>query len=948
MKSFFRLCWLGFRRACASVFSILLWTLWLLLAVILAGQLWSLTSHQFALPGFVLSALEERLAASGLKATFGKTLFDPSGRILVEDARLLAPSFQEPLATARAAYVRIDPWALLAGRFEPREFQFSGVSLFVPAMLSASGRAEPLVSDLDVTILPGEHEVQVPQLTTRLGRLVVTAHGAVHTAVWQHERGAPIPIADFIAHDYPRLSRQVADYAARLALLDEPQLDLELSPSETRGAIVTASLFARSLKLSEPLALEATNLTATTRFPAAGETVVKTQLELSAGEVRLPHAATISDLHAHLRGTLRPEQRAFDPEEADVRATRVAAAGLTAAPFTLQATRHDSPLRVALLTEIAGTPAAVSGETDLTQKSAKFDVDVRPTAALLAALTPLAKRDLAELIQLSAPPAITAHVELGADWKLERVDANLAAHHLVARGVPLDAVSGRLRFAGTDFQANDILLRVGESEARGTYTMDTASQDYRFLLQGRLRPAAIDPWFHEWWPHFFRNFDFSAAPPVADVDVLGRWGDPRLSAVFIQVDAVSPVVRSVPFDEVHTRLFIRPDFYDALDLLVTRGSGSARGTFTRRVDLEKDAFRDMDFAVTSTLEVQEGARIFGQSGLEIVEPFRFATPPRLRIEGHIDGPAAADGEHQKVHIEGQSTGAFSLFDFPLSDLSFTADLNDNDLRLPRVAVTFAGGSGSGAVHLSGHEPDRRLDFDYQLKNANLAQSVITLENFLAQRRKEPPPPKSEFLEKAGDVSLDLTLAANGQYQDAYSFQGKGHAEIAGSELGQVRLLGLLSELLNFTSLRFTKAQGDFQLDGKKLMFPDLKLTGANSQIDAKGAYDLDESALDFNAKVYPLGESKFLVPQIFNAVLTPLSEILEVKLTGSLKKPQWSFVHSPASFFRNLNNPTDKGGNPAASGPDNPPAPGKGAEGTDEKNPPPVIPTPPASAHPGL
>lgn len=903
MKAFFRLCWLGICRACASVFSILLWTLWLLLAVVLAGQLWSLTSHQLALPGFVLSALEDRLAASGLKATFGKTLFDPSGRILVEDARLLAPSFQEPLVTARTAYVRIDPWALLAGRFEPREFQLSGVSLFVPAMLSASGRAEALVSDLDVTIVPGDHEVEVPLLTTRLGPLVVTAHGGVHTAVWQHERGAPIPIADFIAHDYPRLSRQLADYAARLALLDDPRLDLELSPSETRGAIVTASLSAHGLKMSEPLALEATDLMATTRFPAAGETVVKAQLDLSAGELRLPRAAAITDLHARVRGTLRPDQRAFDPEEADVRATRVVAEGLTAAPVSLRASRHDSPLRIALLTEIAGTPAAVSGEADLTRKSARFDVDLRPTPALLDALGPLAKRDLSDLVQLSAPPEIIANVELGPGWKLDRLDAHLAARALVARHVPLDAVSGHLTFAGTDFQANDIILRVGESEARGTYTMDTASQDYRFLLKGRLRPAAIDPWFHEWWPHFFSNFDFSAAPPVADVDVLGRWGDPRLSTVFIQVDAVSPIVRSVPFDQVHTRLFIRPDFYDALDLVITRGAGAARGTFTRRVDLDADAFRDMDFAVTSTLEVQEGARIFGQSGLEIVEPFRFATPPRLRIEGHIAGPAAPGGEHQKVHIEGQSTGAFSLFDFPLSDLSFTADLNDNDLRLPRVAVTFAGGSGSGAVHLSGREPDRRLDFDYQLKNANLAQSVATLENFLAQRRKEPPPPKSDFLEKAGDVSLDLTLAANGQYQDAYSFQGKGHAEIAGSELGQVRLLGLLSELLNFTSLRFTKAQGDFSLEGRKLVFPDLKLTGANSQIEGKGSYDLDESALDFNAKVYPLGESKFLVPQIFNAVLTPLSEILEVKLTGSLKKPQWSFAHSPANFFRNLNNP---------------------------------------------
>ena len=37
-------------------------------------------------------ALEERLAASGIRTTFGKTSFDPSGRILIEHARVRLPA----------------------------------------------------------------------------------------------------------------------------------------------------------------------------------------------------------------------------------------------------------------------------------------------------------------------------------------------------------------------------------------------------------------------------------------------------------------------------------------------------------------------------------------------------------------------------------------------------------------------------------------------------------------------------------------------------------------------------------------------------------------------------------------------------------------------------------------------------------------------------------------
>jgi hypothetical protein len=900
MKAFLKVLGHAARYVTSSVLSFAVWTLWLALVVLLVAQVWILTSHQLSVPDFVLRSLEDQLAASQLHAGFGETQFDPSGRVLVRDVTLTSPSFAEPLATAETVYVRLDPWALLAGRFEARELRASGVSCFVPAMFSVTGKSEPLVRDLAITVVPGEQELEIRQLAAQVGTLVVTANGSIHLPKRTPGTAPSASIASFIAQNYPPLSRHLAAYLNRLNLLEAPRLHLDLTPSETRGAIVTATLSARGARLEQPMLIEARDLTLRTRLPALGETITKAQLDLAMGELRLPHAVAASSVHARVRGTLRPEERTFDADEAEITAAGVEGGGVRMSSFSARATRRGSPVEGAAFARIADAPLAIAGEADLEQGRATAHVEAAVTNALLAALGPLAKRDLTSLLEVREAPSISADLRFDSGWKFASADARLATRPIVARSVPLDAVRARITFSGTSFEASDIVLQQGGNVARGSFRMDTASHDYRFLLTGRLRPLEISGWFHEWWPNFFHQFDFSASPPRADVDVHGQWGDPHSTIVFIEVDADAPVVRTVPFDRVRTVLFIRPNFYDSRELLATRGGGYARGAFTREVDLKANAFTEMEFGVTTTLDVQESARLFGESGRRIVEPFRAAKPPLLRINGHLDGPASGKGAHETVHIEGQSSGAFSVYDFPLNDVSFVADVHDNDLQIHDIKAGFANGVTTGTVRIAGQGDERRIGFNLALKEGNLAHAIVTTENFFARREKTPPASETAFLEKAGDIRLDLTAAAEGFAKDVYSFHGDGNAELTGGELGQVRLLGLLSELLNFTALRFTTMHSAIKIDGARLVFPDVKLAGANSSIDAKGIYALDRKELDFTAKVFPFGESHFAPQALIGMVLSPLSQVLEVKLTGSLAKPKWAFVLGPTNFLRNL------------------------------------------------
>ena len=156
----------------------------------------------------------------------------------------------------------------------------------------------------------------------------------------------------------------------------------------------------------------------------------------------------------------------------------------------------------------------------------------------------------------------------------------------------------------------------------------------------------------------------------------------------------------------------------------------------------------------------------------------------------------------------------------------------------------------------------------------------------------------------GMVRLDLAASAEGQYDDPYSYHGSGNATLVGEALGEVRLLGLLSELLSFTSLRFTEARADFKIAGPKLDFSQFSVTGANSAIEAHGNYALDRHELDFKGRVNPFQESSFIPTALLGAFLTQFSSVFEVKLTGSLEKPSWAFVNGPTNFLRNLSRPS--------------------------------------------
>src|SRR5580698_3578232 len=132
-----RRCLAGARYCGTCLLTLCLWTAWLALALLICVQAYIASVNELQVPRFILRSIEAHLAETGVSVKFGRAIFDPSGRILLTKASFRLDSFAEPVVTADAIYLRLDPVALLERRFEAHEIRATGANLFVPAMLSA-------------------------------------------------------------------------------------------------------------------------------------------------------------------------------------------------------------------------------------------------------------------------------------------------------------------------------------------------------------------------------------------------------------------------------------------------------------------------------------------------------------------------------------------------------------------------------------------------------------------------------------------------------------------------------------------------------------------------------------------------------------------------------------------------------------------------------------------
>jgi hypothetical protein len=878
-------------RFCASCAGTLAcWAVWLVLGALLASLLYIATARELPVPDFMLRRAEAGLAQAGITVKFGRARLDPRGIVLLENVQFRTRSFEEPLLTCRQLYLRREFWSALAGRLTPDEIRLEGATLQLPAMLSPSGTVEPLIRELTLVLHHKDGRWLVQQCAGRIGRLVVTAQGEFTPPT--RAPGAPALSPEAAVARFLQISRQLARHLPQLDAFEQPSLAIELDspPGVGNTAHLLFTAAGANRPGGQPLALGPLVAAGTIRLAGPGPRPLR--LHAAARSARYGEDYRTDMVRAILALDATPENFSARPREAQVAAGLVSVPDATLLGPVLRADLTRWPdVALTAATQISGEFFAAEVDAQLAAQSARVRAEGRASAdvinRVLRRITPRA----APYFVFGDPVAFAAEATLDPGWRFARLSSRADARRLNSHGVMITAARGRIDIEGMDFLAHDARVELGDNFARGTYWMNFTTTDYRMRIDGRLRPPEINGWFHgDWWLDFWHaHFAFPVAAPTAEIDLQGRWRDPSRTVYFGRAQAREATVWGGQFEQADALIFLRPNFAHGLALAASRAGGTQHvtGTFQRHTAPER---LDFDFETDADPAVL-GRMLAGQAD-EVLASLRFTAPPRVHARGSL-------GAVNNYTFTGAVGSAFHYFGFPLDSARVTGGVTGQDVRLDTIEFAAAGGTGSGKAALSGPPDYRRLGFDLYLNDADLARSIRAVQEYQANLTGQPPTPVADakFMQRAEGGRLNVGLSATGEPGDLASFTGNGNAALTGTQLGEIHLFGLLSQVLSglslkFSSLKLDAARTSFRLEHGRLLFPDLKVTGPSAVIDARGNFAIETGGLDFSARFRPYEDNLNLITAVVGIVLNPLTSILELKLGGQLAKPEWSVLVS--------------------------------------------------------
>lgn len=872
------------------------WAIWIALSALLAVQGYILIAHELPVPPVVLRAMEKHLAEANLAADFSRAQFDPTGKILLENVRLRTRQFEDPILLARSLYARKSVWSVLSGHSNPDEVRLEGGVFQLPAPLSPSGTPEALVSDICATLHVERHVLHIDQLNFRVGPLTVVAHGTFQLP----PRQATPPDPARIIGEILQYGRKLARNLDQLDLLEKPTLTLEFEPRTGLGNVVAARLTAASLRppTATPLTLE--------QFTASTTLLLD---QLSAHPLRvafsLEHAAVRDELVAErLRGyvqTRLPAGALARPQAAELHLAAESVAGYEAvlgSPILHLAWHDAQPLRATLFTRVHGTAFTLATKAELAARRGELVFDGRVPPDLVAEVLPRRSPRLAPYFVFADPVDVHAVANFTEGWRFDTLRTRVRAERLDSHGVPVTLARGRIDVDHEgNFLAYDALARIGDDYGRGSYFMNFRSWDYRFLLTGELQPASISGWFRsDWWPKFWAaNFEFPVRPS-ADVDVLGNWRDGTKTAYYGSTDATGARVTGADFEQAHAIVFLRPQFVHAFDLRMSRAGGTQHGAgwFKRISDPASHELRRLEYDFAGVLDPETLRHLGHETADTLLKPWKFSRLPEIHFAGATD--YQSDGKSvPELKFSGTASGGLTYEGFPLDTLEAAGGVSGTEVRIDQLRLGVAGGHGTAKASINTTPGARRLGFDFYIENADLVRGIRAVHEYEVARGGIDPQssPNRELLKRASGGKLQFAVSVNGDPDDLKSFAGSGNLQLAGAELGEVHLFGLLSQLLsslslNFSSLKLDTLRTSYKVANGTAHFPDVRITGPSALIEGAGDYRLTDRTLDFKAKFRPYEENRNPLTAVIGLVVNPLASILDLRLTGPIQKPNWS------------------------------------------------------------
>lgn len=847
-----------------------------------------------ALPAF----LARQLAPDNISVSWESATFDLGGGCLLKNVRIKAANSSDPILSA--GYLRINlalPNLLLRTGLPLEELEAIAVSIDIPAIVSDSGMSEPLLRFNEVNLSTSGDLLNIKRISAQgLDAGLIITGTVPLTALSNNDTERAFQLL-------PTLSK-IQQSLRRIQTLNA----LVSLHTSTENAIV-GSVAAHGAYVDF-------NRVGMVDYEVKGEVLVgeagKPSLRRIQGTVRLseipnwpkwlpsylgePSYPIEVSLHAS-QGNGKTPNRLPDTLQTYIRNPFGPDARLDTVALNLSWPLQEHPISW----RAYGPDLMASGDLALAPGSASPNVRALQARINLKDVVPkdwFPDLPSHRLLDNTSIAQIHATLTYNAESGASDGAATLEGLDFAQAFLPYVSLNGHLFQDRLQIKALAVDASPGEA-IEGSYTHHLQSGNFTFRSQGTLFPNTLDYFLGNWWIGIFREFEIRDPVP-ADLAISGTFGDQKSIKSVVGVASQSATYKGIPIP--HIRLLIRSNkdwaYLESLEAEFEQSTLTGRMAWQQ--GFPDDARRPMLISLKSNAPWDIIQPVSGIAALKAID---LEGTPLIELDGWIWRPPRANraiGAIPILEIDlGLPNGTLIHRGMRFGNVQFKAAVKGNSVRVEPLSGTFANGIFTGSLTLRNTNAPQQLStlLQFQVIDANFKSSMAELSHLFA----DPAAFLANF-EKVGekgqiDADFEIELRA-----DPSDWAGTGRLSFRKARLGQIHLLGGLSKVLSgvglgFTSLDLNSGNLQWSLADNTVLVSDSLFTGALLGLRLKGSLLLQNNELDMLADVN-------LLQGIMSKVLTPVSDNIQLDLTGSLANPQWSLRLSPLRWFQNRFNET--------------------------------------------
>ena len=442
-----------------------------------------------------------------------------------------------------------------------------------------------------------------------------------------------------------------------------------------------------------------------------------------------------------------------------------------------------------------------------------------------------------------------------------------------------------------------VFVRKSHNEsASGSYSHHFSSSRFSLNASGAIFPASLDAILGSWWVRIFNPVQ-TAAPLQGDVSVWGQWNDPTSLQSVTAVSGSGASYRGITIPSL--RLKVRSNrqwaYLDELEARFPKGSVSGRIGW--RQGLGKGTPRPMILDFRSD---GPWAAVRAASGVEALSRLKFSGHPRVRAKGVLwrtprESTPAEAFVYPNLSFElSEREAECRLESLRLSDLRFAGNLKGNTLNLDSLTGDFAEGVFTGRMRIRDWDKpaQREQRLSLQLFDAEYLSALTQLSGLL----DEPGLLEGALLhgDTRGRLDTSVELITRADLDKAV---GTGQVTLRDANISKIHLLGGLSRILDdiglgFSTVNLNAASVAWSLSNSRLRIEEGLLTGPVVSLRAAGGINLKSRLLNLDADL-------LLLQGVLSKVLSPVSNTIELKITGPIQEPVWNMNLTPLRWFQN-------------------------------------------------